>query len=320
MDGLLVVDKPAGPTSHDVVARCRRIFGQRRVGHAGTLDPPATGVLCVGLGKATRLMRYLSGLDKRYTCEVVLGASTTTLDDTGEVVSRSDLSGIEDGAVLSAAASLEGRQLLAPPMVSAVKVGGKKLYEMAREGIEIEREPREVEVMSIELSPLAPPELWKMDVSCSSGTYVRVLAEELGRRVGVGAHLRRLRRLAVGTLTEQQALSLERIAELGPAAVLAPSACVSALPQRVLESEELIKSVRSGRPLPAGSLEEPSSGPHALVLPGGELLAVYVVTDEGTWRAEVVMAATPPLEGESAPGVSPSSPGETDVPPRSSSA
>ena len=142
--GLVVVDKEAGWTSHDVVARCRRIFGQRRVGHAGTLDPDATGVLLVGLGRATRLMRFLTALPKTYVAEIVLGTATSTLDASGEVVGEWDMSGVTLAQVRAAAAGLTGTIEQVPPMVSAVKIGGRRLHELARQGIEVERPPRRV--------------------------------------------------------------------------------------------------------------------------------------------------------------------------------
>ncbi|MHB8594849.1 MAG: tRNA pseudouridine(55) synthase TruB, partial [Acidimicrobiales bacterium] len=151
--GMVVVDKEAGWTSHDVVARCRRTFGQRRVGHAGTLDPDATGVLLVGLGRFTRMLRFLTALGKSYEAEVVLGVSTSTLDASGEVTGRWDMSDVDLDAVVFAAAALTGRVLQVPPMVSARKVGGRRLHELARAGIEVEREARTVTVSRFDVGP-----------------------------------------------------------------------------------------------------------------------------------------------------------------------
>ena len=214
VDGLVVIDKPAGCTSHDVVARCRRIFGQRKVGHAGTLDPDATGVLLVGLGQVTRLLRFLSGLPKHYSGEVVLGVATSTLDASGEVTGTWDMQAVTLEAARSAAATLTGQIEQVPPMVSALKVGGRRLHELARAGIEVERPPRPVTVWRFDVGLAAEgttgPVL-SIDVECSSGTYVRSLAADLGTLLGGGAHLRRLRREAVGEFTVKEAVLLDAL-------------------------------------------------------------------------------------------------------------
>ncbi len=213
-DGLLVVDKPTGCTSHDVVARCRRIFGQRKIGHAGTLDPDATGVLLVGLGQVTRLLRFLSGLPKRYSGEVVLGLATSTLDASGEVTGTWDMRAVTLEAARSAAAKLTGEIEQVPPMVSALKVGGRRLHELARAGVEVDRPPRPVTVWRFDVvrsGEEATGPVLSIDVECSSGTYVRSLAADLGTLLGGGAHLRRLRREAVGEFTTKEALTLEAL-------------------------------------------------------------------------------------------------------------
>jgi tRNA pseudouridine55 synthase len=201
VDGLLVLDKPAGCTSHDVVARCRRIYGQKKVGHAGTLDPDATGVLLVGLGQATRLLQYLSGLSKRYAGEVVLGVATSTLDAQGTETGRWDMTDVTLEVARKAALTLTGEIAQVPPMVSALKVGGRRLHELARAGIEVERAARAVTVSRFEVdlacpaeadAPAGPGPVLAIDVVCSSGTYVRSLAADLGAALGGGAHLRRL--------------------------------------------------------------------------------------------------------------------------------
>ena len=200
--GLVVIDKEAGWTSHDVVARCRRIFGQRRVGHAGTLDPDATGVLLVGLGRATRLMRFLTALPKTYTTDIVLGSATSTLDSSGEVLATYDMSHVTPEAVAEAAAALTGDIEQIPPMVSAVKVGGRRLHELARQGIEVERAPRPVTVYRFDTEPApdpARPGVYRAEIECSSGTYIRVLADDLGRALGGGAHVTNLRRTRIGS-------------------------------------------------------------------------------------------------------------------------
>jgi tRNA pseudouridine55 synthase len=221
VNGLVVVDKEAGWTSHDAVARCRRIFGQRRVGHAGTLDPDATGVLLVGLGRVTRLLRFLTALPKTYTTDIVLGTETSTLDASGEVVDTFDMRGVGAGDVARAAAALTGEIEQVPPMVSAVKVGGRRLHELARQGVEVERRPRTVTVYRFEtLADPSRPGVYRAEVECSSGTYVRVLAHDLGRALGGGAHLDHLRRNRIGSFGEAD---VRRLDTLGPESVLTPA-------------------------------------------------------------------------------------------------
>src|SRR4051794_25486619 len=198
VDGVVAVDKPAGWTSHDVVAKSRGLLGTKKVGHAGTLDPSATGVLVLGVGRATRLLRYLGDLPKAYVGELVLGTETTTLDAEGDVVRTHDMAGVTLDDVRAAAAGFVGPILQVPPMVSAVKVDGKKLYELARAGVEIEREARPVTIHSIAVDEGPEPGVHRLTVSCSGGTYVRVLAADIGTALGGGAHLRALRRTAVG--------------------------------------------------------------------------------------------------------------------------
>jgi tRNA pseudouridine55 synthase len=288
-DGVVVVDKPAGWTSHDVVARCRRIYGQRRVGHSGTLDPGATGVLLVGLGRATRLLRFLTELPKRYTAELVLGVGTTTLDDDGDVVATADASGVTPAQLEAAAARLTGDLLQVPPMVSAVHVGGRRLHELAREGKEVERAPRPVHVAAFALAPTADPAVWEMDVTCSTGTYVRVLAADVGSDVGVPAHLRRLRRTAIGPFEAEGAWSLARL-EADPArAVLAPAEALAAYPTLALDADSA-RAVAHGRPLP-GDLVRDGEGPWRVLSPAGALLAMYERGPDGSLRPSVVLAA-----------------------------
>lgn len=269
-DGLVVVDKPAGMTSHDVVGRCRRIFGQKKVGHAGTLDPDATGVLLIGLGRPTRLMQYMSGLGKSYTTEIVLGTSTTTLDDSGDVTSTWDMSGVTIDEARTAAAKLTGTIEQVPPMVSAVKVGGRRLYQMAREGLEVERAARTVTVNRFDLEP-AGDRVLRAVIECSSGTYVRVLADDLGRLLGGGAHVRNLRRTAVGPWDETGAVPLEQV---GPEHVVPPAAMLPWLEAATVEGE-VEAQVRHGRPLSKEELGVTGDGPWRVIGAGGDLLAVY---------------------------------------------
>jgi tRNA pseudouridine55 synthase len=269
-DGLLVVDKPAGMTSHDVVSRGRRIFGQKKVGHAGTLDPDATGVLLLGLGRATRLMQYMAGLAKAYTADIVLGAATTTLDDSGEVTGTWDMSAVTVEDARQAAATLTGAIDQIPPMVSAVKVDGQRLHRLARQGIEVERAPRRVTVTRFDLEPAVQGVL-RAAIECSSGTYVRVLADDLGRLLGGGAHVRNLRRTAVGPWYERDAVPLERA---GPERVVPPAGALPWLEAVTVEGE-VEAMVRNGRPLSKAELGATSAGPWRVLGPGGDLLAVY---------------------------------------------
>lgn len=282
--GLAVVDKPAGVTSHDVVALLRRQLHERRVGHAGTLDPDATGVLLVGVGSVTRLLRFLTALGKTYTAEVVLGSETSTLDDSGEVTAVHDMRGVTIEQVREVvAAHLTGPILQVPPMVSALKVGGRRLHELAREGIEVERRPRPVSVHSFVVEPTGDPLVLRIEVVCSSGTYVRSLAADLGTLLGGGAHLRGLRRTASGSFGESEAVapgSVEAGTLLTPAGALRDYASVTV-------DAATSAMVRNGRVLPAWEAD----GPWAVLDPSGELLAVYERTAAGTAKPAVVLAS-----------------------------
>lgn len=280
--GLCVVDKPAGVTSHDVVGMLRRRFHERQVGHAGTLDPDATGVLVVAVGMATRLLRFVEKTDKRYTGEVVLGTETSTLDAAGEVTATYDMSGVTVDAARLAAAQLTGPILQVPPMVSAIKVGGRPLHELAREGIEIEREPRPVTVHSFAVDAASEPGVLAIEVVCTAGTYVRTLAADLGRLLGGGAHLRNLRRTAVGEFT---------IADAGPpdtAALLPVDSAVRTL-ARVEVSADVAGKVATGGVLPRFD----GSGPWAVYDGEGHLLAVYEPFREREAKPSVVLPTAP---------------------------
>ena len=277
--GLAVVDKPAGVTSHDVVGMMRRRLGERRVGHAGTLDPDATGVLLIGVGNATRLLRFLTALGKRYTAEVVLGTETTTLDAAGEVTAMYDMSGVTPDQVRAAVdGHLVGPIMQVPPMVSALKVDGRRLHELAREGIEVERQPRPVTVHHFNVSPTDDPLVYRIDVGCSSGTYVRTLAADLGHLLGGGAHLRDLRRTACGSFDEAQARPPADAALLSPAAALRDYAAVAV-------SAETAAMVSHGRQLPAW----PGDGPWVVCDELGQLLAVYERASPTMAKPAVVM-------------------------------
>jgi tRNA pseudouridine55 synthase len=270
LTGLVVVDKEPGWTSHDVVARCRRLFGQRRVGHAGTLDPDASGLLLVGLGRFTRMLRFVQGLQKSYVGEVVLGTSTSTLDASGEVTGTWDMSGVTIEDARAAAKHLTGRIEQIPPMVSAIKVGGTRLHALARQGVEIERAPREVTVERFEITELIDPtvgqseaspgglseasqdrpRVLRIEVDCATGTYVRSLAADLGDLLCGGAHLRNLRRTKVGSFGLSEAHRLE---ELAPEHVLTPAQGLRDL-QRLEVSSETARRVSHGLPVERASL------------------------------------------------------------------
>lgn len=204
--GMLLLDKPSGPTSHDMVYAVRRGAGERRVGHAGTLDPLATGLLVMCLGMATRLSEYLAGKDKRYTATVRLGQATTTYDAQGEVTSES-MALPEQEAVEAALEAFRGPQLQTPPAYSAIKRGGQKAYELARRGEAVSLEPRPVTILELSLTDWQPPDC-DLEVLCSAGTYIRSLAHDLGQRLGCGAHLRALRRTRSGDLDVREAVTL----------------------------------------------------------------------------------------------------------------
>lgn len=270
-DGLVVVDKPAGWTSHDVVGKLRRVYGTRRVGHAGTLDPMATGVLLVGIGRATRLLRFLQTEGKAYRAEITFGVATDTLDAEGEVTETHDVA-LTAGALRGALAGFVGEIDQVPPMVSAIKVGGRKLYELARQGQEVERAPRRVTIERLDLVELVdgPHPRATVEVECSSGTYVRSLAFDLGAALGAPAHLSALRRTRVGAYPLADAVTVAAI-EADPAGALRPPRdAVRSLPMVVLDAAG-VDDARHGRKVALGPVGE---GPHALLDPGGALVAV----------------------------------------------
>ena len=291
--GLLVVDKPAGMTSHDVVDKARRILGERKIGHSGTLDPDATGVLLLGVGDATRLLRFLDNVmidgrattSKSYTGTVVLGTETTTLDASGEVTATFDMSAVIDGLTVDKVQAVVdgnvGKQLLGdvmqvPPMVSALKVDGKRLHELAREGIEIEREARPVTVHSFAVLAVRGNEI-DIDVTCSSGTYIRTLAADLGTLMGGGAHLKNLRRTSIGRFTTSDAVALDELSadDSEPHSYLRPVIeCVRGL-TRLDANADVRAAVAVGKVLPASVFESHGPAPWAVVDADERLIAVY---------------------------------------------
>ena len=284
IDGLAVVDKPEGMTSHDVVARCRKIFAQKRVGHAGTLDPDATGVLLVGLGRATRLMQFMTGLTKSYEATIFLGVSTSTLEASGEVTGKWDMSEVTQEDVREAAARLTGDILQLPPMVSAVKVGGRRLHALARAGIEVAREPRRVTVDRFEVRSL-DGSVARATIDCSSGTYVRALAADLGEMLGGGAHVLCLRRTAVGPWGLEDATPLD---SLDASSVRRPAQCLPWLEQ-VVAPFDIAAQVSNGRVLEQSVLGVAGAGPWTVVDEAGELLAVYEPHRDARAKPAVVL-------------------------------
>jgi tRNA pseudouridine55 synthase len=274
-DGLVVVDKPAGWTSHDVVAKLRKVYGQRRVGHAGTLDPDATGVLLVGLGRCTRLLRYLSEAGKAYRGRVVFGIATSTLDAAGEILDQRPMPLTRDDVERALPLFIGDIEQL-PPMVSAVKIGGRRLHELARAGEEVERSPRPVHVDRFDVVAFEPgpyPEA-VVDVECGSGTYVRSLAADLGAALGGCAHLAELRRVRVGSFTLDEGHTLAEI-EAEPEAHVLPLTTAMRDLERLDVDAEQARAVTHGVSFASGALVVRGDGPYAVVGPEGSLLAVY---------------------------------------------
>jgi tRNA pseudouridine55 synthase len=282
MNGVLLVDKPAGPTSHDVVSRIRRALGTRDAGHTGTLDPAATGLLAVCLGDALKLQRWLSDGDKAYLATVAFGASTTTEDAEGTVLGRGDPAGLTEAALLAALPALTGEIDQVPPMFSAVRIDGRRLHEAARAGEVVERAPRRVTVHSMELTGLGATgadglRLAQLSVRCGKGTFVRTLAADLGRNLGVPAHLAALRRTAAGPFSLEGALplgALERLAASDRAALLLriipPADAVAFFPLLPVDANGAIALSR-GRQL---SRPGEPDGLRRVVGPDGALVAV----------------------------------------------
>ena len=282
--GLAVVDKPAGVTSHDVVGMLRRRFGERQVGHAGTLDPDATGVLLVGVGKCTRLLRFLTDLGKTYTAEIVFGATTDSLDSTGVTTGTFDMSGLTPAQVQAAVSEhLTGDIMQIPPMVSALKIDGKRLHELAREGVEVERAPRPVTVHHFTIEPTSDPLVYTAEVKCSKGTYIRTLADDLGRLCGGGAHLRNLRRTAVGSFTVGEALAPDDVE------LLALPDAVRDYPHVSVDAATAAL-VGNGRVLERARAQMHGDGPWAVIGPDGALLAMYEAVGTDAAKPAVVVS------------------------------
>ncbi len=301
-DGILLVDKPVDWTSHDVVARARKLLGTRRVGHTGTLDPFATGLLVLGVNRATRLMQFLVGDDKEYEAVARFGFATDTGDLTGTPLTAPVSAAHLTVAQLDAAAAgLRGRIQQLPPMYSAKKIGGVKLYELARRGEEVERQPVEIEIKALEIVAANTPNDahardFTIRVVCSSGTYIRVLAEDLGKRLSIGAHLSALRRTRVGQFSLDQAVTLERLTELAQAKqieqALLPLRSALAFPEIVVDAAEQRalahgQALRRHANLPENTLAK-------LCNQQGELLAIaFYNAQTQAWQPRVVLCEQP---------------------------
>lgn len=276
--GLVLLDKPEGITSHDAVFKLRKHFGEKRIGHAGTLDPDATGLLVIGVGNATRLIRFMGEMDKTYSCEIVFGSETNTLDDSGTITRTYDMSlpSIDDIRRVIAE-KFTGEILQVPPMVSALKVDGVRLHQLAREGIEIEREARPITVYSFDIESTDDPMVIRAVVRCGGGTYIRSLGADLGTALGGGAHIRRLRRHTSGPYSVDEACTLEN------PVMLPVSEAVRALDSHVLTEAE-IDDVLYGRVREAWD----GDGPWAATNADGELVAVFELWKDRIAKPTVV--------------------------------
>lgn len=280
MNGLINVLKPTGMTSHDVVSFIRRLLQTKKVGHAGTLDPGAAGVLPVCVGQATRLVEYMTEWTKAYRAELVLGVTTDTQDDQGQVLSEVAVDGLTEDRVAEVMQSFLGQIAQLPPMMSALKHQGRRLYDLAREGKTVERRPRTIQVYQLELLRFRPgprPSVL-FDVTCSKGTYVRALCADIGHKLGCGGHMSFLVRTAVGPFPISEAWTLEELADdAGQTCLLPMQLAVADLPTLVIKSSAL-PQLRHGQTLPAGDFIEIETKDQAktfkTITPDGDLVAL----------------------------------------------
>jgi tRNA pseudouridine55 synthase len=283
--GLVIVDKPAGMTSHDVVGRCRRIFGTRRVGHAGTLDPMATGVLVIGIERATKMLGLITETAKSYTATVRLGQSTSTEDAEGEITQRVSAHEVTDEAIEAAIAGLRGDIAQIPSAVSAIKVDGQRAYRLVREGHVVELPARPVRIDRFEmLAVRRHDELVDVDVivDCSSGTYIRALARDIGAALAVGGHLTALRRTTVGRFGIDRARTLDELAEKPTLSLTLDEACLEVFSHRHIADDEA-DAVANGRALPSAGID----GVYAAHTSDGRVIAL--LRDEGSRTKSVVV-------------------------------
>jgi tRNA pseudouridine55 synthase len=283
--GLVIVDKPGGMTSHDVVGRCRRIFGTRRVGHAGTLDPMATGVLVIGIERATKILGLLAGSSKSYAATIRLGQTTTTEDAEGELLQEVSAENLTNASIAAAIAGLRGDIMQVPSAVSAIKVGGQRAYRLAREGHTVEIPARPVRIDRFEiLAARRHRRLIDLDVEvdCWAGTYIRALARDLGDALAVGGHLTALRRTRVGRFGLDQAHSLDDLAERPQLSFTLDEACLQMFPSRDLTAEEA-DAAANGRALPPAGID----GVYAARDADGRVIAL--LRDDGSKTKSVVV-------------------------------
>ncbi|MGV0785418.1 tRNA pseudouridine(55) synthase TruB [Mycolicibacterium sp. XJ2] len=288
--GLVIVDKPAGMTSHDVVGRCRRFFGTRKVGHAGTLDPMATGVLVIGIERATKILGLLTATDKAYSATIRLGQTTSTDDAEGEMMQQVSADIVTDEHIEHAVADLRGEIDQVPSAVSAIKIGGQRAYKLAREGQAVELAPRRVRIERFAvLDVRREPGVVDLDVEveCSSGTYIRALARDIGAALGVGGHLTALRRTRVGGFGLTEARTLDELAENPRLSYSLDTACLLAFPRRDLTANEA-EDVRHGRPLKPGGLR----GIYAATAQDGQVIALLEDRSDRTKSVVVLRPAT----------------------------
>ena len=286
--GIVVVDKPTGMTSHDVVARLRRIFDTRKVGHAGTLDPMATGVLVAGIERGTKLLAHLVADDKTYATTIRLGAQTTTDDAEGDVVAEVNASTISDEAIMEHVTALTGEIMQVPATVSAIKIDGKRAYELSRDGVEVDIPARPVTVFSFEVSDIRRAGLYvdvDARVRCSSGTYIRSLARDMGAALGVGGHLTALRREASGPFSLDHARTLKQLEDQPGLSLSLDEALTAAWPVLPVTAEEYADLAMGKWLAPRGL-----NGVHAAVGPDGQ--AVALVREKGS-RLSTTFVARP---------------------------
>ena len=296
--GIVVLDKAAGMTSHDVVGRCRRIFGTRKVGHAGTLDPMATGVLVVGIERATKILGLLTATEKSYAATIRLGRTTTTDDAEGEVLQDVSAAHVSDDAILHGIVALRGEISQRPSSVSAIKVGGKRAYQLARAGELVELAARTVRIERFEVLAIRREDSFvdvDVEVDCSSGTYIRALARDLGAGLradgregpGVGGHLTALRRTRVGGYGLDHARTLDELAESPALSYTLDEACLLAFPRREVPAGQAVDASH-GRPLPAAGID----GVYAATDPGGRVIALLDDRGDRTKSVVVIRPAT----------------------------
>jgi tRNA pseudouridine55 synthase len=288
--GLVIVDKPAGVTSHDVVGRCRRIFGTRKVGHAGTLDPMATGVLVVGIERATKILGLLTATDKSYAATIRLGQTTSTEDAEGEILQSVSADRVTDAQIEDAVAALRGEIAQIPSAVSAIKVGGKRAYRLVREGQAVNLASRSVRIDRVDVLAVRRHDgLVDLDVEvdCSSGTYIRALARDVGVALGVGGHLTALRRTRVGRFGLDQACTLDDLADQPQMSYSLDEACLQSFPRRDLTAEEA-ESASHGRALEPAGID----GVYAATAPDGHVIALLTDEPNRTRSVVVVRPAT----------------------------